>query len=85
MQARNPAVGKQREIFAKGVYNLKLGIKRVNGEEFNIVANDIDFDDESGRIYILTGPNREERPLSLKLSVLLFCLLKTVFTHLAVS
>lgn len=47
-----------REIFAKGVYNLKLGIKRVNGEEFNIVANDIDFDDESGRIYILTGPNR---------------------------
>lgn len=57
MQARNPAVGKQRD-FAKGVYNLKLGIKRVNGEEFNIVANDIDFDDESGRIYILTGPNR---------------------------
>lgn len=34
-----------REIFAKGVYNLKLGIKRVNGAEFNIVANDIDFDD----------------------------------------
>ena len=30
----------------------------MNGEEFNIVANDIDFDDESGRIYILTGPNR---------------------------
>ena len=27
----------------------------------------------------------QERPLSLKLSVLLFCLLKTVFTHLAVS
>lgn len=47
-----------REIFAKGIYNLKLGIKRVNGEEFNIVANDIDFDDNAGRIYILTGPNR---------------------------
>lgn len=47
-----------REIFVKGIYNLKLGIKRVNGEEFNIVANDIDFDDNAGRIYILTGPNR---------------------------
>ncbi len=47
-----------REIFAKGIYNLKLGIKRVNGEEFGIVSNDIDFDDKTGRIYILTGPNR---------------------------
>lgn len=47
-----------REIFARGIYNLKLAIKRVNGEEFGIVANDIDFDDKSGRIFILTGPNR---------------------------
>lgn len=47
-----------REIVARGIYNLKLAIKRVNGEEFSIVANDIDFDDKSGRIFILTGPNR---------------------------
>lgn len=47
-----------REIFARGIYNLKLAIKRVNGEEFGIVANDIDFDDKTGRIFILTGPNR---------------------------
>lgn len=47
-----------RVFSAKGIYNLKLAIKRVSGEEFNIVANDIDFDDENGRIFILTGPNR---------------------------
>lgn len=49
---------KDREYFSKGVYNLKLAIKRVNGEEFNIVDNDIDFDDKLGRVFILTGPNR---------------------------
>ena len=48
----------KRGFSARGIYNLKLAIKRVNGEEFNIVANDIDFDDENGRIFILTGPNR---------------------------
>ncbi len=47
-----------RKYFSKGVYNLKLAIKRVNGEEFNIVDNDIDFDDKLGRVFILTGPNR---------------------------
>lgn len=49
---------KDRVYFSKGVYNLKLAIKRVNGEEFNIVDNDIDFDDKLGRVFILTGPNR---------------------------
>lgn len=48
----------KRGFSARGIYNLKLAIKRVKGEEFNVVANDIDFDDENGRIFILTGPNR---------------------------
>lgn len=48
----------ERNYFSKDVYNLKLAIKRVNGEEFNIVPNDVDFDDKLGRVFILTGPNR---------------------------
>lgn len=47
-----------REIFAKDIYNLKLAIKAVNGEEIDIVTNDLTFDNETGRIFILTGPNR---------------------------
>ncbi|MEE0264252.1 MAG: hypothetical protein UD936_01360 [Acutalibacteraceae bacterium] len=47
-----------REIHARGIYNLKLGIKAVNGENLNIVTNDLDFDDHTGRVFILTGPNR---------------------------
>ena len=41
----------------KDIYNIKLGIKAVNGDDIDIVANDFEFDD-SKRIYILTGPNR---------------------------
>lgn len=48
----------KREIHAEGIYNLKLAIKAVNGEELNIITNEITFDDETGRIFILTGPNR---------------------------
>ncbi len=47
-----------REIHAQGIYNLKLAIKAVNGEELNIITNKLDFDDKTGRIFILTGPNR---------------------------
>ncbi len=47
----------QREIHFKDIYNLKLAINKVNGEEIDIVTNDIDFDDRY-RIFILTGPNR---------------------------
>ena len=39
------------------VYNLKLAINKVNGEDINIIKNDFEFSDER-RIYILTGPNR---------------------------
>lgn len=48
----------KREIHAEGIYNLKLAIKVVNGEELDIITNEITFDDETGRIFILTGPNR---------------------------
>lgn len=47
-----------REISAKDLYNLKLAIKAVNEENINIVTNNIDFNDDVGRIFILTGPNR---------------------------
>lgn len=46
-----------RELFTKGIYNLKLAIKSLNGENINIVDNDFEFSDK-GRIYIMTGPNR---------------------------
>ncbi len=47
----------ERNCFFKEIYNLKLAINNVNGDNINIIRNDIDFDDER-RIYILTGPNR---------------------------
>ena len=46
-----------REMHIKDVYNLKLAIKKAQGEDFEIITNDIDFDDRY-RIFILTGPNR---------------------------
>ncbi len=46
-----------RELYTKGIYNLKLAIKRTQGEEFEIIGNDFEFSDK-GRIYIMTGPNR---------------------------
>ncbi|MBQ2687883.1 MAG: DNA mismatch repair protein [Clostridia bacterium] len=46
---------------AKGIYNIKLAIKSLQGEECteakDIITNDFKFD-SSARIYILTGPNR---------------------------
>ena len=48
----------ENRFSARGIYNLKLAIKRVRGEDFEIVGNDIDFDEEKGRVFILTGPNR---------------------------
>ena len=47
----------QRELHFKEIYNLKLAINKVKGEEIDIVTNDLDFDDRY-RIFILTGPNR---------------------------
>ena len=46
-----------RNCSFKEVYNLKLAINKVGGEDINIITNDFDFNDER-RIYILTGPNR---------------------------
>ncbi len=48
----------ERCIRTRDIYNLKLAIKIVSGEELKIVTNDLDFDDDIGRIFILTGPNR---------------------------
>ena len=47
----------RRECYAKDIYNIKLGIKKANGEDIDIVTNDFKFDGDA-RIYILTGPNR---------------------------
>ena len=49
---------KERKIYAEDIYNLKLAIKSVSGEEINIITNNLSFDDGTGRIFILTGPNR---------------------------
>lgn len=46
-----------RNCSFKEIYNLKLAINNVNGDNINIITNDIDFNDDH-RIYILTGPNR---------------------------
>ena len=48
---------RNRELYTSGIYNLKLAIKRSQGEEFEIIDNDFEFSDK-GRIYIMTGPNR---------------------------
>lgn len=48
---------KDREIRFTDIYNLKLAINKVKGEEIDIITNDLSFDDDH-RIFILTGPNR---------------------------
>ncbi len=47
----------RREFYAEGLYNLKLGLKKMDGEPLDIVTNSVDFRAER-RIYIMTGPNR---------------------------
>lgn len=47
----------ERYTSLKELYNLKLAINNVKGENIDIVTNEFSFNDE-GRIYILTGPNR---------------------------
>ncbi len=47
----------ERSCDIKDIYNIKLAIKAVRGEDIDIVTNEFTFDDEK-RIYILTGPNR---------------------------
>ena len=55
----NPVITdfEERSCDFKDVYNLKLAINKLNGEDINIICNDFAFNDEH-RIYILTGPNR---------------------------
>ena len=47
----------ERNCSFRELYNLKLVINKVNGEDINIITNEIEFNDEQ-RIFILTGPNR---------------------------
>lgn len=51
------ATNKDREVVAKDIYNIKLAIKRTTGENFDIIGNNIDFNDDQ-RIFVMTGPNR---------------------------
>lgn len=55
----NPEIldSEERSCVFKDVYNLKLAINKLNGEDINIIPNDFEFNDDH-RIYILTGPNR---------------------------
>ena len=46
-----------RLLYAEGLYNMKLAVKRAAGESFEIVGNSFEFSDKA-RIYIMTGPNR---------------------------
>lgn len=48
---------KNREMTATGLYNLKLAMNKERGQQIDIIANDIEFNEEHG-IYIMTGPNR---------------------------
>lgn len=47
----------ERNCSFKELYNLKLAINNVNGDDIDIITNEFEFNDER-RIYILTGPNR---------------------------
>lgn len=53
-EIRNP---EDRYCSFKKLYNLKLAINNVNGDNIDIVTNEFQFNDER-RIFILTGPNR---------------------------
>lgn len=46
-----------RSCNIENLYNIKLAIKNVEGDNINIITNEFVFDDDK-RIYILTGPNR---------------------------
>ena len=44
-------------LASKGIYNLKLAVKILAGEQLDVVRNDFGFSADNG-IYIMTGPNR---------------------------
>ena len=46
-----------RELFSKGIYNIKLALHKLDEKDTEIVLNDFEFSRENG-IYIMTGPNR---------------------------
>ena len=46
-----------RSLSSEGIYNLKLAINKLKGQQIDIVLNDFEFSRDNG-IYIMTGPNR---------------------------
>lgn len=46
-----------RNCKIENLYNIKLAVKNVEGDNIDIITNEFVFDDDK-RIYILTGPNR---------------------------
>ena len=46
-----------KSMNSRGIYNLKLAVNKLKGQEIDIVGNDFEFSREHG-IYIMTGPNR---------------------------
>lgn len=47
----------ERSCHIEDLYNIKLAVKNVDGDNIDIVTNEFVLDDDK-RIYILTGPNR---------------------------
>ena len=46
-----------KSMRSRGIYNLKLAINKLKGQQIDIVGNDFEFSRDHG-IYIMTGPNR---------------------------
>lgn len=46
-----------KSMCSRGIYNLKLAINKLKGQQIDIVGNDFEFSRDHG-IYIMTGPNR---------------------------
>ncbi|MCH5202448.1 MAG: hypothetical protein J1F17_04495 [Oscillospiraceae bacterium] len=51
------ALDNNRCTVGRDIYNIKLAVKRIIGEEFEIVGNNIDFNSDQS-IFVMTGPNR---------------------------
>ena len=48
---------RKRELYAEGIYNIRLAIQKLEGKKGDIVCNDFEFNSDHGS-YIMTGPNR---------------------------
>ncbi len=46
-----------KSLSSKGLYDLKLAVRKLDGGKIDVVSNNFEFSNENG-IYIMTGPNR---------------------------